>query len=87
MFKFIAVNNDHGWAKGVTLEEARTRSLTHGRRATMARVWEIADGKADEARVDGMGVVYNVKPDTVRDFKRAKSTSRKWEAVPHDPNA
>jgi len=85
--KYIAVNNDHGWGKGDSLGAARKRSLVEGRRATFVRVWEIADGKGDDAYVDGMGVVYGVKPETVKDYKRAKVTSHKWSEVPHDPKA
>ena len=56
--KFIAVNNDHGWGKGKTSDDARARSLVEGRKATLVRIWETT---SPEAYVDGMGVVYGIK--------------------------
>lgn len=75
-FGFIAVNNDHGWGKGKTPEDARKRSLVEGRKATHVRIWECA---IDTAYVDGMGTVYGVMPETRRDYKRNGETGRVWK--------
>jgi hypothetical protein len=84
--RYIAVNNDHGWGKGETAVDARQRSLVNGRKATLVRIWEIADGKGDDAYVDGMGTVYGIKPETRTDYRRAPN-GRKWTETPYDPEA
>lgn len=81
---FIAVNNDHGWGKAATMEEARKNSLSNGRKATLVRVWECADPKA---YVDGMGGVYGIKPESRKDYRRSGPNGRKWKEVPYDPKA
>ena len=85
-FKYIAVNNDHGWGKGESAVDARQRSLVEGRRATKVRIWELDPEHADKAHVDGMGTVYGIKPDTVKDYQR-NPNGRVWKEIPHDPNA
>jgi hypothetical protein len=75
---YIAVNNDHGWARGSSADEARSRSLEHGRKATRVRIWKVVDPRA---YVDGMGTVYGIEPDSAKEYQRSGPNGWKWREV------